>query len=159
MEGTSQKEISTGESKGTPSYRAPELLREDATYNNKVDIWALGCIQYEIICGQKAFQNDHAVFEWSTSDEVKNLPPEISIDDTSRKTITNLIHESLQRAPQARPSAKYFCATLSSFFGLAAPVQTVESPSRTVQPPPLGQLLPSSPSRKSSTGFPKRKLI
>lgn len=37
---------------GTPYYLAPELIRDTETkfkYNSEVDIWALGCIYYELI--------------------------------------------------------------------------------------------------------------
>lgn len=40
---------------GTPSYLSPELC-EGKPYNDKSDIWAMGCILYEIICLQKMFQ-------------------------------------------------------------------------------------------------------
>jgi len=36
--------------RGTPGYRAPELLVQDE-YDNKVDIWAVGCILHELVTG------------------------------------------------------------------------------------------------------------
>ena len=51
-------------SRGTPGYRAPELLameEEPAWYTNKVDIWAMGCILYELATGQRPFKSDLAV--------------------------------------------------------------------------------------------------
>src|SRR5271155_1844761 len=63
-EGTSQRSYTTHYSRGTSSYRAPELVRSGA-YNNKVDIWALGCILYEIVTLRKAFSTDNAVYEYS----------------------------------------------------------------------------------------------
>lgn len=49
-EGTAVRAKTTVLGRGTPGYRAPELLREEhATFNNKVDIWAMGCILYQII--------------------------------------------------------------------------------------------------------------
>lgn len=117
VEGTSQKLIDTVEGKGTSGYRAPELLTENPIYNNKVDIWAMGCILYELISGQKAFSSDHAVMEWSFSKTEKKLPLE-NIDEVSGKTISHLIGETLRKDPKLRPSAKYFYQTLGSFFGL-----------------------------------------
>jgi serine/threonine protein kinase len=52
-------------SRGTSSYRAPEILREDARYNNKADIFALGCIIYEIVTCRKLFASDFAVWEYA----------------------------------------------------------------------------------------------
>jgi NIMA (never in mitosis gene a)-related kinase len=39
---------------GTPSYLAPELC-EGHPYNKKTDIWALGCVLYEMMTLNKAF--------------------------------------------------------------------------------------------------------
>ena len=51
---TSKGQIATKYSRGTCSYRSPELLRE-GRFNNKADIWALGCIVYELFTANKAF--------------------------------------------------------------------------------------------------------
>lgn len=40
---------------GTPYYTAPELLRGEK-YDNKSDIWSLGCILYEMCAGYNPFQ-------------------------------------------------------------------------------------------------------
>lgn len=55
-EGTSTRDIFTEFSHGTPGYRAPELVDSDEhTFSNKVDIWALGCIPFELATGAKPF--------------------------------------------------------------------------------------------------------
>ena len=48
-EGTSGRALTTVASRGTASYRAPELLdASKSTYTRQVDIWALGCIFYDL---------------------------------------------------------------------------------------------------------------
>lgn len=116
--GTSQGLRTTKNSQGTEGYRAPELLRDDARYNNKVDIFAIGCILYELICQQKAFGTDYDVREWSLSSvEEKTLPPGIDIDEYSKTTISQLITQTLSKTPGARPSAQTICQILGDFFG------------------------------------------
>lgn len=74
-EATSTRFNTTHESRGTPCYRAPEVLRVDDNriFNNKADIWALGCIIYELFSGSKAFPSDWHVTEYSR-DRNLNLP-------------------------------------------------------------------------------------
>jgi NIMA (never in mitosis gene a)-related kinase len=40
---------------GTPYYLSPEICREKR-YNNKSDIWSLGCILYEMAALKHAFE-------------------------------------------------------------------------------------------------------
>jgi len=47
---TSFKANNLNQSVGSPKYMAPELIKSE-TYNEKVDIWALGLVTYELICG------------------------------------------------------------------------------------------------------------
>ena len=66
-DGTSKHFNTTRYSRGTACYRAPEILKTPAKYNNKADMWALGCIVYELSTREKAFPNDWAILEYSTS--------------------------------------------------------------------------------------------
>jgi serine/threonine protein kinase len=71
------------EAKGTSGYRAPELV-ESNVYNNKADIWSLGCILYELTVGQKAFQDDIATFVYKTSGEILTIVLSEDIGDKYR---------------------------------------------------------------------------
>lgn len=44
--------------KGTPLYMAPELVQERA-YDNRVDLWSLGCILYELYYGKPPFYTNN----------------------------------------------------------------------------------------------------
>src|SRR5271155_1059326 len=67
VEGSSKKAYTTQFARGTCSYRAPELLRASPTFNNKVDIWAMGCILYELVYATKAFPSDEELFHFTMS--------------------------------------------------------------------------------------------
>jgi serine/threonine protein kinase len=93
-------------SRGTPSYRAPELLREDtATFSNQVDIWALGCILYELAIGKKAFLNDHGVHEYTWSKRNLDVLLPNYIEEDARFPLKNLIREMLRINPKHRPTS------------------------------------------------------
>ena len=36
---------------GSPKYMAPEIIKRKTNYNEKIDIWALGLITYELLTG------------------------------------------------------------------------------------------------------------
>ena len=66
---TSKRLHTTRYARGTTCYRAPEILREDARVNNKADMFALGCILYEITTGHKLFPNDWNIREYALKGE------------------------------------------------------------------------------------------
>ena len=53
---------------GTPYYLSPEIC-ENRPYNNKSDLWALGCIIYQMRAGVTPFHAnvDYEVFQKITS--------------------------------------------------------------------------------------------
>lgn len=51
--------------RGSESYRAPEIISEPSLVTHKVDIWALGCILYELLTSKKAFGGDIDVCEYA----------------------------------------------------------------------------------------------
>ena len=92
--------------RGTTCYRAPELLKDDARVNNKADIFALGCILYEVTTGQKLFLDDWNIREYALKGEpvFPNLWPECA--PGSRLFNLGVLAQSLLEIdPFNRPSA------------------------------------------------------
>jgi len=40
---------------GTPLYVSPELLKRQ-NYNNKIDVWSIGILTYELLFGRVPFE-------------------------------------------------------------------------------------------------------
>jgi serine/threonine protein kinase len=49
---------------GTPMFYAPELI--DGEYGPQVDIWSCGCVLYEMLTGETAFDTEDDVEDWQT---------------------------------------------------------------------------------------------
>jgi NIMA (never in mitosis gene a)-related kinase 1/4/5 len=86
---------------GTPYYLSPEICQEKP-YNQKSDIWSLGCILYELVTLKHAFD----------ANSMKGLVLKIlrgsypSIPTTYSNELRDLISEMLTRDPAKRPSVK-----------------------------------------------------
>lgn len=84
---------------GTPYYLSPELC-EDKPYNNKSDIWSLGCVLYEICTLQHAFE----------AQNMKGLVVKIlrgqyqPISNTYSRNLREVLDRMLQKDPNKRPS-------------------------------------------------------
>jgi serine/threonine protein kinase len=129
--------ISTALSRGTGGYRAPELLKEDPKFGRSVDVWALGCVLYEIAVGKSAFRGDWDVFNYSRNSD----PPPLVDFGTEfyRHHLNEVLRELFSRDSKQRPRAEsMFSIFLSYYRGL--PVVSPENESRIC----LKKRLPSS---------------
>ncbi|KAK2499548.1 hypothetical protein MC885_001321 [Smutsia gigantea] len=85
---------------GTPYYVAPEIW-ENMPYNNKSDMWSLGCILYELCTLQHPFQAN----SWKSlilkicQGSVSPLPSHYSYE------LQHLIKQLFKKNPSQRPSA------------------------------------------------------
>ena len=101
MEGTSKQLRSTLGGRGTACYRAPELLKERGKFNNKVDIFALGCILFELATCKKAFSHEFNVLAYAES------PFELQIPHNDEDCIKTYLHDMLAVEDSVRPSASF----------------------------------------------------
>jgi hypothetical protein len=117
-ETTSKTFESTELARGTPGYRAPELLKEgEYKYNTKADIWAMGCILFELVVGKKQFSSDLAVIEHYRSERDVDVSTSITFSEASMNQFSHVIGELLQFDPKARPSAQNL---VDEFTGVVA---------------------------------------
>jgi serine/threonine protein kinase len=93
------EETSTNTVVGTPSYLSPELCDGKAC-NEKSDIWAMGCILYEIMALHRMFEGSSlpALVMKITAGKYKPLPKIYSED------LSNLVSNCTKLNPQDRPN-------------------------------------------------------
>jgi serine/threonine protein kinase len=127
-EATSKRFNTTRYARGTPCYRPPEVLDEDAKYNNKADIWSLGCIVYEISTGAKAFSSDWAVREFSSTNKLNLAVP---WPEPDRAYLSILVEElgyhlfkMLSIDPSLRPKAEDLSDIFRSLVSVMTPRTT-----------------------------------
>lgn len=86
---------------GTPLYFSPELC-EEALYDERSDIWALGCLVYQMTALRPPFlaSNQLALAKKIVNEQAKPIPSHFS------KDLQFLVHKMLEKDPQKRPDTK-----------------------------------------------------
>jgi len=84
---------------GTPYYLSPELCLGQQ-YDHKSDVWAMGCVIYELLTLRRPFQGQNlmAVVTRICHEECPPIPMECG------KQISDLTYSMLNKAPGGRPS-------------------------------------------------------
>jgi NIMA (never in mitosis gene a)-related kinase 1/4/5 len=84
---------------GTPYYASPEVWK-DLPYDNKSDIWSLGCVLYEITSLKPPFRADdmEGLYKKVIRGFYPKIPSQYSQD------LSNTIRALLQVNPKLRPN-------------------------------------------------------
>lgn len=84
---------------GTPYYLSPEVC-EDRPYNNKSDIWSLGCVLYEICSLKHPFEakNQAELLLKIVKGKYESMPKKYS------KDLADIVHSCLMKDYNKRPS-------------------------------------------------------
>ena len=90
----------TGSLLGTPSYMSPEQAR-GGELDGRSDLFAVGCVLYEMLAGQKAFRGDSItglIFKIITEEPPSLREMDFEIPDE----IVRIIARSMSKAPETR---------------------------------------------------------
>ncbi|MEZ4239143.1 MAG: protein kinase [Myxococcota bacterium] len=134
--GTAGAHTRTGSAMGTPQYMSPEQIRDTKNVGPASDVFALGCILYELVTGQRAFDAGNLldIFNAVARDEpvpVRTLAPD------APDRVVRAIEAALRKDPAARPTvaqlAQLWGANLDSVHSvaLALPQLSVDNAPRT----------------------------
>ena len=89
---------------GTPLYMAPELVKEEK-YTERVDVWSLGCIVYQLLSGFTPFQ---ATNLGNLNHKILNQKVQFNEIEWTlvSKNAKNFIRKCLDKDQNTRPSIK-----------------------------------------------------
>ncbi|XP_039291081.1 LOW QUALITY PROTEIN: serine/threonine-protein kinase Nek8 [Nilaparvata lugens] len=96
---------------GTPYYISPEMC-EGKHYGSKSDVWALGCILYELACLQKTFEGTNlpALVNKIMKGDFQPVPNGYSTG------FRDLVSSLLSKNPDMRPSAQEVCERIDQLL-------------------------------------------
>ena len=88
---------------GTISYMSPEQLRSDPAINYHTDIYSLGAIIYEVLCGRTPFISDKV---YELTDSIMNETP-AAPSDLSTQRVPKLLETICMTCLNKAPSERY----------------------------------------------------
>ena len=99
----------------TPAYAAPEIARGEASYDHRVDIYAVGCVGYWLVTGQRVFEANslmQMLFDHATTPPPR---PQTRTELPIPPDLEQLIMDCLEKDPARRPvSASVLAQRLST---------------------------------------------
>jgi TolB-like protein len=88
---------------GTPLYMAPEQAAADTGLDHRVDLYALGCVAYEMIAGEPPFAG--SVASLIRAHIVQAPPPIVTKRADVPEALAALVERCLQKDPDDRPAS------------------------------------------------------
>lgn len=100
---------------GPSGYAAPEQSRDAASVEESADLYALGCILYELVCGVAPFTGMSA-FDALTSKTRESYPPPAHVAPGMPNELYSLLHRMLAADASDRPSCDSVLSELDRVY-------------------------------------------
>jgi TolB-like protein/tetratricopeptide (TPR) repeat protein len=92
-----------GASMGTPAYMSPEQISGDPSTNHRTDIYAFGCVGYELLAGAPPFSGPpHRLFSAHLGDTPR---PILEMRPDCSPSLAELVMRCLEKDPERRPQS------------------------------------------------------
>jgi serine/threonine-protein kinase len=126
---------------GTPNYMAPEQTVGGSTIDARTDVYAVGVVLFEMICGQRPFQAEDtlALLGMHRAAPIPKVADRVDRTVTLPPGLQDLIDTAMAKAPEDR---------FQSAVELAEAIEAITTPHRS--PPPGGIVV--SPSLRQKSG-------
>ncbi|MFT3695125.1 MAG: serine/threonine-protein kinase [Kofleriaceae bacterium] len=134
---TSRYRTATGSILGTPTYMSPEQARAAETVDARTDIYALGVMSYEMLCGEVPFVRATALDTLlaHTEDPLPPLGPRVP---HVPEELVHLVEGMLAKEPYFRPALQSVQQTLKQLRGTKIPTMTAAGISMELPPVSVG---------------------
>lgn len=136
----------TGHAVGTAAYMAPERFLEDREADPRVDVYALGCVLYEVLTGSTPFEGTS--FPNLMYQHLHTPPPRPSSNGELPADLDDVVSVALSKDPAQRYQRVGDLADAAR-AALASP-----RPTRVASAPPPGASRPHTPQRDIPTWAP-----
>jgi serine/threonine-protein kinase len=147
-----------GQILGTPQYMSPEQARARGTVDHRTDLWSLGVIIYQMVCGQLPFQGHSPVHVIGAVVNADVRPPSAHAPELP-PALDVFMYRALSRDPERRfDSAREMAESLAAIVrpqrahtagAYALPPTADGGTGPTSEEMPSMPSLPSSPSKAS----------
>jgi serine/threonine protein kinase len=157
-DGASAVETQKGAIMGAPTYMAPEQCAGAERVDHRTDLYALGCILFEMLCGQSPFEGK--TFGVVMAQQVREQPPKpSSIEPSIGPELDALILRLLEKEPERRlPDAFELLTRCHELSGMAAPLGPSPGSLTLPNPPPEGQPKVNHPTMSGVVSSARRTL-
>ena len=116
----------TGRPMGTPAYMAPEQVRSAKHVDHRADIFALGCILYELMCGCRTFVGQDSLEVFNRVTQGRYVPPRDLARELPERlelaVLGALALDPEQRIPNCATLARVMAGTLPWRLAEGSPV-------------------------------------
>jgi serine/threonine protein kinase len=104
---------------GSPGFFAPEMIIHGCYFGDKADVWSVGCILLELICGHEKFCDlwmtaydygvlqDKEVFTETISETVDQLPDFLNFSENLNDFVKKFLELKSSKRPNAKQIARH----------------------------------------------------
>jgi len=135
-EGTDARLTTTGLAIGTPAYMSPEQCAGDRSVDGRSDIYSLGVVGYQMLCGDLPFAaaNTPAMFVKHLTEQPRPIMERVAVPTD----LGDIVMRCLAKDPNDRfPSGQELVDALEGKASGAAPVRAAVAPVQQAAPIPI----------------------